>query len=122
VGVDVRRREMGLGDGLLQSWLKMSFRLGGDFAAETGVIGGDRNIPPPVVDGGVVDRKSDELDDDDGRLCGTFRGCDVVLSGIVSFGKIPNDDVITPFSSSIPAHNPTQESSDVVEDKLGDVM
>jgi len=67
--VDVRGREMGLGDGLLQSWLKMSFRLGGDFAADTGVIGGDINIPPTAVDGGVDERKSDELDDDDGRLC-----------------------------------------------------
>jgi hypothetical protein len=114
---------MGLADGLLQSWLKMSFRLGGVFAAETGVTGGDRNIPPPVVDGGVDDRKSDELDDDDGRPCRTFRGCNDVLSGIVSFVNIPNDDVITPFSSSsIPAHNPTQAPSDVAEDKLGFVM
>ena len=91
-------------------------------AAQTGVTGGDRNIPPPVVDGGVDDRKSDELDDDDGRRCGTFREYDVVLSGIVSFVNIPNGGIITPFSSSIPAHSPTQEPSDVVEGKVGFVM
>jgi hypothetical protein len=67
-GVEVTVRPMETG---LQSWLKMSFRLGGDFAAETGVVGGDKNMPPPDVDGGVDDGKRDvELDDDDdGRLC-----------------------------------------------------
>ena len=67
--VFVCARETGLSVGVLtlQSSLKISFLLGGDFAAETGVTGGDRNIPL-VVDGGVEERKSDELDDDEGRL------------------------------------------------------
>ena len=53
----------------------MSFLFGGDFAAEIGVEGGDRNIPP-VVDGGVDDRKRDEPDEEEGRLCSALPGCD----------------------------------------------
>ena len=82
----------------LQSWLKISFRLGGDFAAEMGVMGGDKNIPPPDVDGGVDERKSEEPEDDDGRLCSRFCGCDDI-SGMESLAKIPIGGVTIPLLS-----------------------
>ena len=68
---------------VLQSSLKISFRLGGDFMDGVGVIGGDRNSPEEIGD---EDKNNDELDDEEGLLS-TFLREFIEESGIVSFDK-----------------------------------
>ena len=72
----------------------MSFRFGGDFDNEMGVIGGDSNNPR--AEAGDEERNNDELDDDDGQLLPSGE-----FSGIVNFDNFPNGGVVSELSSFV---------------------
>jgi hypothetical protein len=96
-GVEARAL-LGLGIGVLQSSLNISFRFGGDLGRDTGVSGGERNCP----DAGEDERNNDDPDDG-GRLS----MCDLVypVVGIArrdSESREPNGGVINGEGNSSP--------------------